>query len=86
MAPADASVDFSGWMVVVAPAGTPVDVIGRMNREMDAVLKEPEVERRLREIGFYTRGAGTPEETGAYIRDQYDAWGRVVRDIGIQPE
>jgi tripartite-type tricarboxylate transporter receptor subunit TctC len=86
MAPADASVDFSGWMVVVAPAGTPVDVIGRMNREMDAVLKEPEVERRLREIGFYTRGAGTPEETGAYIRDQYEAWGRVVRYIGIQPE
>ena len=81
-----ANFNFSGWMVVVAPAGTPVDVIGRMNREMDAVLKEPEVERRLREIGFYTRGAGTPEETGAYIRDQYEAWGRVVRDIGIQPE
>jgi len=81
-----ANFDFSGWMAVVAPAGTPVDAVGRMNREMDAVLKEPEVERRLREIGFYTRGAGTPEETGAYIRDQYEAWRRVVRDIGMQPE
>jgi tripartite-type tricarboxylate transporter receptor subunit TctC len=78
--------DFSGWMVVVAPAGTPADIIERMNREMDSVLKEPEVSSRLAEIGFFTAGAGTPAETAEYLRVQYENWGSVVRQIGIQPE
>lgn len=78
--------DFSGWMVVVAPANTPADIVERMNREMDAVLKDPEVARRLSDIGFFTNGAGTPAETAAYLRDQYENWGTVVRQIGIQPE
>jgi len=78
--------DFSGWMSVVAPTGTPADIVQRMNRELDIVLKQPEIEQRLREIGFYTTGAGTTEETANFIRAQFDAWGRVVKEIGIQPE
>jgi len=78
--------DFSGWMAVVAPSGTPVAIVQRMNRELDNVLKQPEIMQRLREIGFYTTGAGTTQETGDFIRAQYDAWGNVIREIGIQPE
>jgi tripartite-type tricarboxylate transporter receptor subunit TctC len=78
--------DFSGWMVVVAPANTPADIVERMNREMDAVLKDPDVARRLSDIGFFTNGAGTLAETAAYLREQYENWGNVVRQIGIQPE
>ena len=78
--------DFSGWMAVVAPNGTPTDILQRMNREMDAVLKEPDVVQRLREIGFYTSGAGTIDETAGFIRAQSEAWGHVVQEIGIQPE
>jgi tripartite-type tricarboxylate transporter receptor subunit TctC len=78
--------DFSGWMAVVAPTGTPADILQRMNRELDLVLKQPEIAQRLREIGFYTTGAGTINETGSFIRAQFEAWGRVVREIGIQPE
>ena len=78
--------DFSGWMAVVAPSGTPADILQRMNREMDAVLKEPDVVQRLREIGFYTTGAGTIDETGGFIRAQSEAWRHVVQEIGIQPE
>ena len=73
-------------MAVVAPSGTPADILQRMNREMDAVLKEPDVVQRLREIGFYTTGAGTIDETGGFIRAQSEAWGHVVQEIGIQPE
>jgi len=78
--------DFSGWMAVVAPSGTPADILQRMNREMDVVLKQPEIVQRLREIGFYTAGAGTTDETGDFIRAQFEAWGHVVKEIGIQPE
>jgi tripartite-type tricarboxylate transporter receptor subunit TctC len=78
--------DFSGWMAVVAPSGTPADILQRMNREMDTVLKQPDVVQRLREIGFYTTGAGTTDETRDFIRAQFEAWGHVVKEIGIQPE
>ena len=78
--------DFNGWFVVVAPTGTPKDVIARVNAEMDKVLKDPELLARWKTMGFYTDGAGTPESTGAYIKAQYDAWGNVVRELGLLPE
>ena len=78
--------DFIGWFAVVAPAGTPADVIQRMNRELDAALKDAEIARRMREVGMYTEGAGTPDETAAYVRAQLAAWGKIVQEIGLQPE
>ena len=78
--------DFSGWMAVVAPRGTSAEILQRMNHEMDNVLKEPEIVQRLREIGFYTSGAGTIRETDELIHAQFESWGEVVREIGIQPE
>ncbi|HVY56727.1 MAG TPA: tripartite tricarboxylate transporter substrate-binding protein [Xanthobacteraceae bacterium] len=78
--------DFLGWFVLVAPAGTPKDVIERMNKEMNTALTDPAIVGRLQELGFYTQGAGTPASTGAYIRNQLDVWGKVVREIGLKPE
>jgi tripartite-type tricarboxylate transporter receptor subunit TctC len=78
--------DFSGWMAVVAPTGVPADILQRMNREMDLILKQPDIVQRLREIGFYTSGAGTTDQTGDFIRAQFAAWGHVVAEIGIEPE
>ncbi len=78
--------DFSGWIAVVAPSGTPADILQRMNHELDLALKQPEIVQRLREIGFYTTGAGTTEQTADFIRAQFEVWGHVVKEIGIQPE
>jgi tripartite-type tricarboxylate transporter receptor subunit TctC len=55
--------EFIGWFAFVAPAGTPADVVQKMNREIDRVLKEPEVSQRLATLGFYTEGGDTPEGT-----------------------
>lgn len=78
--------DFIGWFALVAPAGTPNDVIERMNKEMDTALKDPAIVKRMQELGFYTEGAGTPASTGAFIRNQLDVWGKVVHEIGLKPE
>jgi tripartite-type tricarboxylate transporter receptor subunit TctC len=78
--------DFIGWFAVVAPTGTPADVIERMNREMDAALKDAEIARRMREVGMYSDGAGIPEQTAAFLRAQSNAWGKIIQDIGLQPE
>lgn len=79
-------VEFIGWFVLAAPAGSPSEAVARINHEMDVILKNPEIAARLAELGFFTEGADTPEGTGRYIRSQYEIWGRLARDIGLQPE
>jgi tripartite-type tricarboxylate transporter receptor subunit TctC len=78
--------DFIGWFVLVAPAGTPEAIVQKMNRALDEVLKDPDVAARMRKVGFYSDGAGTPAEAAAYVKQQYDAWGKVVKEIGLQKE
>ena len=78
--------DFIGWFALMAPAGTPQDIIQKVNLELDKVLKEPHIRERMQAAGFYSEGAGSPASTGAYIKSQYEAWGRVVKEIGLQPE
>jgi tripartite-type tricarboxylate transporter receptor subunit TctC len=78
--------DFIGWFVLVAPAGTPADIVEKANRALDGVLKDPEVRERMQKVGFYSDGAGTPKSNAEYIRAQYDAWGKVVKEIGLERE
>jgi tripartite-type tricarboxylate transporter receptor subunit TctC len=78
--------DFIGWFALVAPTGTPQPIVERVNGEMDKILKDGVVQERMRQVGFYSEGAGTPQATAAYVKSQYDSWGQVVREIGLQPE
>ncbi len=78
--------DFLGWFVLAAPAGTPDAIIRRLNKDLDDVLKDPEVIERMQKVGFFTEGAGTPEQTAAFVRDQFAAWGQVVKEIGLEKE
>jgi tripartite-type tricarboxylate transporter receptor subunit TctC len=80
-----AGFDFPGWWLLAAPTGVPAEIINRMNREMDAVLKDPATLKRLKSMGFSTSGATTVEETRAYVDAQYQAWGKMVKEIGLQP-
>jgi tripartite-type tricarboxylate transporter receptor subunit TctC len=79
-------VELTGWFVIVAPTGTPANIIARLNQEMDKILKTPEMVKRLAELGFFTEGADTPEATRAFVQAQYELWGKVVREIGLSPE
>ena len=78
--------DFSGWLAVVAPSGAPNAVVERLNGEIDAVLKQADIVARLREVGFYTSGAGTVEEVDEFMKSQLQSWGALVKLIGIQLE
>jgi len=75
-----------GWFLVVAPAGTPQDIVLRVNREMDKILKDPETAQRLRALGFFTEGAETPGAVAEAVRADTAKWGRIVKEIGIEPE
>ncbi len=78
--------DFVGWFAIVAPTGTPQEVVRRANRDMDTVLKDPDIVQRLRNMGIFTDGADTPEGTGTFVRSELESWGKVVKELGLQPE
>lgn len=69
----------------LAPAGTPKEIVARLNTEINAVLKLPEVRAKLEAAGIEPQG-GTPQAYAALIRSDLTKWGNVVRKAGIQPE
>ncbi|HVL57756.1 MAG TPA: tripartite tricarboxylate transporter substrate binding protein [Burkholderiaceae bacterium] len=74
-----------GWFGVVAPAGTPPQVVARLNEEINRVLAMPEVRERITQAGVDV-ATGTPDAFAAHIRDQVSTWSKVVRDADIKPE
>lgn len=80
--------DVAGWFVFAAPSGTPPEIIRSINRDLDAVLRQGDIVERLRQVGMYPypNAADTPEATAAFIRKELEAWGRVIRELNIQPE
>ncbi len=79
-------VEITGWFVLVAPKGTPEPIVREVNGKMARIMKDPELLNRLEAMGFYTRGAQTPEATAEYLRRQRDEWGAMTRAIGLTPE
>jgi tripartite-type tricarboxylate transporter receptor subunit TctC len=77
--------DVSVWQSIVVPAGTPRDIIGRLNTELNRIMKLPDTRERLAAAGIEPT-AGTPEELGAHIRSETTKWGKVIRDIGLKVE
>jgi tripartite-type tricarboxylate transporter receptor subunit TctC len=78
--------EYVGWYVLLAPTGTPARIVQHVNRDVDRVLREPEVVNRMREMGQVTEGAGTPETTTKFLGAERARWMKTVRDIGIPPE
>lgn len=74
-----------GWNFIVAPTGTPADIIQRMNREIDVYLKEPEFPKRLAGFGMGTSGAQTPQWITDQLRVEREQWRRIIDLIGRKP-
>ena len=69
----------------LAPAGTPKAIVARLNTEINAALKLPDVRTKLEAAGIEIQG-GTPQEYAALIKSDLAKWGKVVKEAGIQPE
>ncbi len=68
------------WAGLVAPAGTPVAIIGRLHDEVVKTLADPEVKRRIENAGGLVAG-NTPAEFGAFIKKELATWARVGAEI-----
>jgi tripartite-type tricarboxylate transporter receptor subunit TctC len=73
----------TGWFGVVMPAGTPTDIVGRMNAELVAALKRQEIRERVIAAGAEP-SPSTPEEFGALIRSEIVKWADVVKASGAK--
>jgi len=71
-----------GWFGLMVPAGTPADVIGRLNREINRVLALPEVKERLLELGADPANT-TPAQFGEFIRRENAKWAKFIQEQGI---
>ncbi len=75
----------SVWFGLVAPAGTPREVVARLNAEINRVLSSAEVKERFVLAGIDIVG-GTPEVFGAQVREQVATWTRVVKEAQIKAD
>ena len=71
------------WFGLLAPAGTPKDVIARLNAEFSKALRVPELAKRLSDEGADPAGS-TPEQFAALIKDDIPRWGKVVKESGAK--
>jgi tripartite-type tricarboxylate transporter receptor subunit TctC len=77
--------EYSGWHAVVAPQGTPAEVIRRFSADLAGVIKDPEVVKRLFDLGIVA-DAGTAEQLGQFIDAEHGRWAKLAKDIGVVPE
>jgi tripartite-type tricarboxylate transporter receptor subunit TctC len=75
--------DALAWNGVLVPAATPKPVVQRLNAEINAILKDPDVVQRMHAAGFDLVG-GTPDDFGALIRAESDKWAPVIRKAGVK--
>jgi tripartite-type tricarboxylate transporter receptor subunit TctC len=75
----------SSWFGIAAPKGTPVDIVERLNRAVNAGLADPTIKARLADMGG-TPLSGSPAEYGKLIADETEKWGNVIRAAGIKAE
>jgi len=71
------------WYGVGAPKGTPVDIVEKLNREINAILAESKAKERFKELGA-TVIPGSPAEFGKWVADETEKWGGVVKFAGAK--
>jgi tripartite-type tricarboxylate transporter receptor subunit TctC len=71
------------WFALVAPAGTPREIVRRLNREVTQIVTQPDVRQRFADLGM-TIDARPPEALDAYIKSEILKWSKVIRDADIR--
>jgi tripartite-type tricarboxylate transporter receptor subunit TctC len=71
------------WFGILAPAGTPREIVARLNGEIAEILQMPDVRERLQALGIQIVG-GSPDQFAGFMRTETAKWGRIVRDSGAK--
>jgi tripartite-type tricarboxylate transporter receptor subunit TctC len=74
--------EVTNWIGIFAPAGTPTEIVTRLNAEIMRIMRLPEVQSRLVNEGAKSR-PNTPGEFAAFAKAETIKWGKVIRDAGV---
>jgi len=77
--------DMDSWAGIVAPAGTPPEIVTRLNTELRKIIDSPDIKKMLGRVGFEAFSS-SPKEMEDTIKVQLGKWGKMVKDAGIHPE
>ncbi len=80
-----AGFDLGNWVAIVGPAGIPKELVARLNGEIGKILREPATRDKIAAQGFNIV-TSTPDELAAYIRSEYEKWGKLVKVSGAKVE
>ena len=75
--------DAATWFALVAPAGTPREVVLRLNAEVTRLVAQGEVQQRFADLGM-TIGGGTPDALDGYVKSEIGKWAKVIRDAEVR--
>lgn len=71
------------WHMVAAPAGTPKDIVSRLNKEFKAIVAMPEVQQQIARMGLIANDTAPPDELKRFLDDEIVRWGKIVQQVGI---
>ncbi|GGC53655.1 exported protein [Siccirubricoccus deserti] len=75
----------SSWCMLLAPAGTPQEIVDRLATEVGKIVREPAMAKRLQDLGFVVEGR-PPAQTGEFLRAEVERWGSVIRAANVTIE
>jgi tripartite-type tricarboxylate transporter receptor subunit TctC len=75
-----------GWFELVGPTGIPAEIVQRLNREVDKIVKDREFVERLAQFGFSTSDAMTPHLLRMRVRRETERWRKIAQDIELKPQ
>jgi tripartite-type tricarboxylate transporter receptor subunit TctC len=75
----------NGWYGVVVRRGTPSEIVGKLNKEINAALADAVIRQRLLDLGCAVF-AGSPADFGKFIADETEKWAKVIKVAGIKAE
>ncbi|ODV41966.1 ABC transporter substrate-binding protein [Cupriavidus sp. UYMMa02A] len=81
----DIGLESIGWYGLLLPARTPKEITQKFSRDLNAVLRMPEINRRMTEYGITLTGT-TPEAFDKIMREDFARWNKVIREKNIQPD
>lgn len=79
------ALESSTWLLFLAPAGTPRDIVNRLSQETAKALKSPDLAARFDQLGIFP-GGGTPEQASKFLTDEIAKWSKVITTAGVKAE
>jgi tripartite-type tricarboxylate transporter receptor subunit TctC len=75
--------DTTAWQMLIAPAKTPRPILEKLNAEANEIVKQPDVVKRLNDIGMNPIGKGSLDELSAFVKSETGRWSKVIHDAGL---